>query len=136
MNKKMLIIIIIAIVVVAGGVVVFLMMRGEPAEKPIDYGYYTPGDFFVTNVKDSGHLLKASIVLVLNTSDTKLQDELKIHNARIRDTIIFLLREMDVTAIQLVDHKDKLRRDIIEQLNNSLNIDNIIEVLFNEFVMQ
>jgi flagellar basal body-associated protein FliL len=132
-NKKLLIIVIAAVAVVATAVVIFLSSRGE---KPIVYAYYSPGEFFVTNVNASAHLLKTSVVLVLNTEDTKLQDELKLQNAKVRDTIIFLLRDLTEEDIKSADNKEKLRKDIIEQLNDRLEIDNIVDVWFNDFVMQ
>lgn len=134
-SKKKLIIIIALVVAVAvgAGYYFFFMPKGE---KPIVYAYYSPGEYFVTNVKDSSRLLKSSIVLVLNTEDSKLQENLTTENARIRDTIIFLLREQGEDELRSTGNKDDLRKNIIEQLNIQLNIDNIVDVLFNDFVMQ
>lgn len=137
MKKKLLIIIIAAVVVIGGGVFFLITaLGGEKSEKPIVYGYYSPGDVFVINVKESRSLLKTGIVLILNTEDAKLQEEMKVKNAQIRDTIIFLLRDLSEDDIISADKKENLRQDLIEQLNSLLEIDNIVGVAFNDFVTQ
>ncbi|MDR1117654.1 MAG: flagellar basal body-associated FliL family protein [Oscillospiraceae bacterium] len=131
--KKALPIIVIAVVVIVVGVVVYTMFFSA-AEKPVVYDYYTPGDFFVTNVNDSGRLFKSSIVLVLNSN--KLQDELKVKNTLIRDTILFILREKNEAFIKDLRGQDILRTDIANALNERLGIDNVVDILFNDYVMQ
>jgi len=129
--------IIIGVVVIgAAAAAYFLFFRGEPKEEPEVYSYYSPGDFFVTNVSDdSTRLFKTSVVLVLNTEDAKLQERLDADNVMIRDTIIFILRDVTVEEIMASGNKDDLRQEILSTLNKRLGIDNIKEVLFNDFVM-
>lgn len=132
--KKKLLLIIIAVVAVGGAAAAYFLL--PKSEKPIVYSYYSPGEYFVTNVKDSSRLLKASIVLVLNTDDSKLQEDLTLRNSIIRDSIIFLLRDLNEDAIKSTGTQDNLRQSIVKQLNNTLDIDNIVTVMFNDFVMQ
>ena len=130
MNK--ILIVIIAVVIVAGAAVYFFLFTGD-SEKPEVRVEYSPGDFFTTNVYDSNRLLKATIVLVVN--DAGLQETLEKENARIRDTIIFILRDLTETDIKAPGTQNELRNRIITTLNNQLSIDNFVEVLFNDFVM-
>ena len=125
-------IIIVVLVVVGGAALYFFMFSGDK-EKPAVRVEYSPGEFFTTNVKESTRLLKASIVLIVNADD--LEDMLTKENARIRDTVIFILRDLTEGEIREEGTQDELRDRIITALNERLDIDNIVEVLFNDFVM-
>ena len=137
MNSK--IILIVAIVVIGVGAALFFVLGGDDAEPAPVRFEYAPGDFFTTNVsggKDgsgSSRILKAAVVLVVNRDD--MEDMLKLNNASIRDTIIFILRDLDEAYIRAPGNKDELRQRIITALNERLGIDNFIDVLFNDFVM-
>jgi flagellar FliL protein len=128
---KKIIIIIVAVLVVAAAVFFLFVFKGEP--KP-EYDQYSPGEYFVTNVKDSNRLLKTSIVLELDSE--KLQEELTEKNTLIRDTIIYILRDMDEQEIMSDQAQDILRNEIRIALNSKLETEHIIGVLFNDFVMQ
>ena len=131
MNK--IVIIIIAFVVVAAAAVYFFMFNSS-VEKPEPRVEYSPGEFFTTNVKDSSRILKATIILVVNAEG--LEEMLSNENARIRDTIIFILRDLTDEEIKDTETtQDALRERIITALNERLGIDNFVEVLFNDFVM-
>lgn len=124
--------IILVVVVVAGAVgAYFMFFRGEA---PIVYSYFAPGDFFVTNVNESNHLFKVSIYLVLNTD--KLEEELGTKQALIRDTIIFILREMTSEDIENLQRHESLRVEIATAVNERLGIENVVDVLFTDYVMQ
>ena len=93
-----------------------------------------PGDYFVTNVKDSDKLFKVTIVLMLNTD--KLNDQLdKKDKYLIRDTILFTLRTLTEEDILNPDIQDNLRKDLTKKLNAALGIDNIVTICFSDFVM-
>jgi len=94
---------------------------------------YSPGEYFTTNVKGSPKLLKSAIVLVVNAEG--LETKLRYENARIRDTIIFILRDLTETEILDPGIQNILREKIIDALNERLGIDNFVEVLFNDFVI-
>ncbi len=127
---KKLGIFIIVVAVVAGAALYFFVFNGSKPE----YDQYSPGEYFVTNVKDSNRLLKTSVVLELDTK--KMQKELKEKNTLIRDTIIFILREMDEQEIKASNAQDILRNDIREALNEKLETEQIIGIMLNDFVMQ
>ena len=131
MKKMMIIVIVVALLLVGGVAVYFFVLRD--AERPEVRAEYSPGEFFTTNVNESTRLLKAGIVLVVNSD--KLEEQLSNDNARIRDTIIFILRSLTEEEIRAQGTQDALRDRIIEALNERLAIDNFVEVLFNDFVM-
>ena len=129
---KKLVIIIAAVVIIAGGALYFFMFSMNQ-EKPEVRVEYSPGDFFTTNVKNSTRLSKVGIILVVN--EEKLEEQLASENARIRDTIIFILRDLTDEDFRAEGMQEELRERIIEALNERLGIDNFVEVLFNDFVI-
>jgi flagellar basal body-associated protein FliL len=131
-----IIIIVIAVVAVAAiGAGVFIFVLGDPAEPPEVRVEHSPGDHFTVNVKDAqvGRILRTGIVLIVN--EEGLEDMLSEANNRIRDTIIFILRDLNEEDISAPGTQDLLRQRIITALNERLGIDNFVEVLFNDFVM-
>ena len=130
--KKIIPVIIVIVVLAAGAGMYFIMFSGD-GEKPEIRVEYSPGDFFTTNVSGSTRLLKAGIILIVN--ENGLEEKLAQENARIRDTIIFLLRDLTENEIKQLNSQEALRNRIIEALNERLGIDNFVEVLFNDFVM-
>ena len=130
------VVLIIAIIVIAAGAALYLFVFSAGGEKPEVRVNYSPGDFFTTNVKVTGNaarMLKTGVVLVVN--EQGLEAMLEEENARIRDTIIFILRDLTEEEIRAEGNQDDLRERIINALNERLDIDNFVEVLFNDFVM-
>jgi len=131
MKRIAIIIVIVVVIAVAAGLYFFVLSADK--EKPEVREEYSPGEYFTTNVSGgSTRLLKASIILVVNESG--LEEKLTLENARIRDTIIFILRDLSEDEIR-AQNQDRLRERIITELNERLGIDNFVEVLFNDFVM-
>ena len=129
--KKLLPIIIAAAIVVGGSLYIFVLRdQGEKPEVRIEY---SPGEFFTTNVNGVPRLLKTAIVLVVNREG--IDDTLSKENARIRDTIIFILRDLTEPEILSLGTQDMLRERILVALNERLGMDIFTEVLFNDFVM-
>ncbi len=133
MKKKLLIIILVVVLAGGGAAFYFFVYQGGEAKETPLYSY-VPGDYFVTNVKDSGKLFKVTVVLMLN--EEKLQEKLKEKEYIIRDSIIHKLRELTEEDIRSEDIQNRLRDEIRYQLNMDLGIDNIVKVYFNDFVMQ
>ncbi len=135
MNKKVMII-ILAIVIVAAGVLYFTVFRGEdeaPVRPEDNYFSYVPGDYFITNVKDSNRLLKVTIVLQMDSD--KLEEKLKKEEYIIRDNILFYLRSLREEDILSEDVENNLRENLRPILNEALGFDNIVNIYFNDFVM-
>ena len=84
MKKKQttLVILVVLLLCAAAGAYWFYSNR----EVPETFFDYSPGDYFVTNVKDSKRLFKVSVVLRLTTDDDKVIAEVFTrNNALIRD---------------------------------------------------
>ena len=129
------IIIIVAIIAVLGGGSFYFFVIRDTSDKPEPRIEYTPsGDYFTTNVVGGRRLLKTSLILVVN--EKGLEEFLESENGRIRDTIIFILRDLTEEQILEPGTQDILRDRILTELNERLGIDNFVEVLFNDFVMQ
>ncbi|MCL1829505.1 MAG: flagellar basal body-associated FliL family protein [Oscillospiraceae bacterium] len=134
MNKKLIIIIIAVVMVVIVGVALYIFVFSGDRELPYVYAEYSPGDFFVTNVKEpSTRLLKVTVVLSLNT-DT-LGEMLKANNSVIRETILFVLRDQDEETLRAVN-LDGVKTKITNALNEKLEIDNITGILFSDYAVQ
>ena len=130
---KKIVVVLIAVVAIAAVVgVYFFVFRGDD-DKPELRVEYSPGEHFTVNMKNSTRIFRVGIVLVVNSED--LEEFLIAENNRIRDTIIFILRELDEEDVKQEGTHDSLRRSILLALNNRLGIDNFVEVLFNDFVM-
>lgn len=138
-KKKLLRVIIIAVVVLlAAGAAYYFFFRDkgeEVAEEtpPVLYNYAIK-DSFVTNVKSSKKLFKTTIVLVSNEKDMDAFYEANLYT--IRDSILFILRELTEADIVSEDIQDILRASIPDTLNKALDIECIVSVYFSDFVMQ
>lgn len=137
MNKK-IIIIVAAAVLVLGSIAVYFLFLAPKKEAVEPKSVYVPGDYFVTNVKDSYSLLKVTIVLEVNkdAKDEEFVDFLTANNHIIRDTIVFILREKTEEELRASDIKQTLGAEIVQKVNGALGIDNIKTVYFNDYVIQ
>lgn len=131
--KKIIIIAAAALLVVAAAVY-FLFL--QPPPKP-ETSYYTPGDFFVTNIKESTRLLKVTIVLEVSSTKTKeVTDYMTENNHVIRDIILATLRNKTEDELRDTTSQDILRTEIVDNLNKQLKIDYLTTLYFNDFVIQ
>ena len=131
---KKLMPVILGVVVLAGVALGYMYFTG--GEEVEVYEYYSPGDFFVTNVKDSNSLFKSSVVLVLNTDDEKVLEDLDKMNSIIRDTIIFVLRDQSADTLKSTVLHETVRETIKAKINERLSVTYIVDVLFNDYVIQ
>lgn len=129
MQKK--IIIIIVAVVAAVGIGVWIFTRPAPEPEPVAY---SPGDYFITNVKDSSMLFKTDIIIeLLGDGDVATLED---NNYIVRDTIISVLSDQSEEDIRADDAKDALREKLVKALNEKLGINSVETVYFNEYVIQ
>lgn len=138
MKKKpmMIAITLFLVVVIAGGAYYFLVIKKQQKSTAQQETYYTfeLKDSFVTNVKDSQKLFKATIFLVLDKG--KMDTELTKKMPLIRDTILFQLRDLTEDDIGSDTIQGTLRKSIPAALNKALGITNVKSVYFSDFVMQ
>ena len=133
MNKKLVILLVAVLLVAVAAVALFVFVLGGEKEVPFVRTEHTPGDYFVTNVKDSYNLLKVTVVLVLDTDTiTKMLTE---NEATIRDTILTVLRLQDAEALKAAD-LTPVKQAIRDALNEKLEIENIIDILFYDYALQ
>ncbi len=130
---KKIIIIVVALVLVGAGVASYFLFfaNREPEEISV---FYVPGDFFVTNIKDSKYLLKSTIVLELNVEGK--EEYLTEYNHVIRDIIVFTLREKNEEELRSTGIQDVLRQEIVEKIKSEMDIDYVVDVYFNDYVIQ
>lgn len=136
MKKKGLVIVILLILIAAGaGVYFFVLPKEEPPEAR---SAYVPGEYFITNVKNSNMLVKTTIVLEVNRAadDKSFHEFLAENNHKIRDAIVFVLREKTAEELQSPDIKAILTDEIVKRINQVLGIDNVKTIYFNDYVVQ
>jgi flagellar FliL protein len=112
----------------------FFRNQEESAVERTEIISFSIKDPFVTNVRSSQKLFKATVVLGIN--DKKLVDYLEENLPVVRDTILFILRNLTEEDIISQDIQEKLRETIPQALNEALQIDGITTVYFSDFVMQ
>ncbi|MFZ5975280.1 MAG: flagellar basal body-associated FliL family protein [Bacillota bacterium] len=135
--SKLLKIIIAAVGVLAVGAAayIFLLSPQQPAEAQEKPQYtYVPGEYFVTNIKDSTRLLKTTIVL--SVDDESKTEYMTKNNQIIRDVIIFTLREKTEPELRSMGIQDKLRDEIVKNLKAKLDMNYLVTLYFNDFVLQ
>ena len=146
-----IIIVVLVLVLVVVGVVVAMLAGGDDdaqsapksaKEKPMknldamEVGPMFPLDTFTVNLlSDSGRrYLKVQMNLELDGEE--LAAELESKTAVVRDIIIRLLSSKTLEEISTMKGKDKLKEQMVNQLNLSLRDGNVRRVYFTEFVVQ
>ncbi|PCI22948.1 MAG: flagellar biosynthesis protein FliL [Piscirickettsiaceae bacterium] len=93
---------------------------------------------FTVNLLGNKHYLRTTIQLQLNSEET--EDVIKENDPAIRHALIVLLSNNKVDAISTLAGKEKLRKDAVIKLNETLKIytnkEGVIDVFFTEFVSQ
>lgn len=130
---KKIIIIIIAVVLVGAGVASYFLFFSNK-EAPVIRAFYTPGDFFVTNIKDSKYLLKSTIVIELN--EEGMDEYLTEYNHIIRDIIVFTLRDKTEDELRNSGIQEELRKEIVQKIKSEMDIDYVVDIFFNDYVIQ
>lgn len=133
MNTKTFILILLVIILSFGAA--FLYFNNFMAKpKDIKYYNYSPGNEFVTNLKDDNKFVKAVIELQVNDKNTlkDLQDQ----NAKIRDLIIQILRSKTPNDVDGPQGQLKLQNDIKNEINKAIGPGKVINVYFDEFIVQ
>lgn len=135
MKKKIIIIVAVLLIVAGAGIFIFLQ---PSAEEKVFKSYYETGDYFITNVKDSEKLLKTTIVLEVDKAgeDEEFYTFLKENNNIIRNNIISILRGKNEQELRAEDSLQKLAAEISASINETLGIDNVKTIYFNEYVLQ
>jgi len=129
MKKKVIILCVIFAIISLS-----LTLVGCSADSKTVITKYEPGDYFVTNIKDSTRLLKVSVALEITTD--KQMEFLDENLYVIRDAIIFSLREYTEDELRSVDIQNTINKELVAKLTNQLGVDYIQKVYFTDFVIQ
>lgn len=143
MKKKLPIIIVAVLVAVAFCVYFFVIkpMMEPPADETAqevkieDMYYYPPGEYFVTNVKDSLALAKTSTSLALTGEDKTAF--LETNNALIRNAIIKVMISHTEDELRTPEAIDMLEKEMTEAVRAALQLDDALySVYVSDFVIQ
>jgi flagellar FliL protein len=160
-NSLMLIIIIVVLIliIIIGGIIAVMMMGSEGdktqmqqnqtvQERPMqrgtqgsasalaEIGPMFPLDTFTVNLLSESGRRYLKVEMNLELSGEELGVELDNKTAVIRDIIIRLLSSKSLEEISTAKGKEKLKEQIVDQLNMRLRDGRINNVYFTEFVVQ
>ncbi|ADD02488.1 flagellar basal body-associated protein FliL [Thermoanaerobacter mathranii subsp. mathranii str. A3] len=131
MNYKTILIVIVAVVLSFG--VAFWYFNAK-AHQEITYYNYSPGGEFITNLKGEEKFVKATVQL--QVADKNILKTLEERNSEIRDLIIQILRSKTAQEVEGPEGQEKLKNDIKNGINKIIGEEKIINVYFDEFIVQ
>ncbi|MBP2072901.1 MAG: flagellar protein FliL [Thermoanaerobacterium sp.] len=132
MKNNIIIIVLLVIIIAFGGAFFYFNYNSKPAK--IVYYNYSPGDEFVTNLKDDDKFIKAGVEL--EVYDKNVLNELKDQNPKIRDAILQILRNKTAQDLEGSAGQAKLQNEIKNEINKILGADKITNVYFDDFIVQ
>jgi len=162
-SPMMLIIIIVVLIllIVVGGVVALLMMGGDDnsnqmqqqnqqqMQQPQDGNYpqqnmgmsteigvMFPLDTFTVNLLSESGRRYLKVEMNLEINGEELAAELDAKSPVVRDVVIRLLSSKSLEEISTAKGKDKLKSQIVDQLNMRLRDGRVKNIYFTEFVVQ
>jgi len=148
-----LIVVLLVLVLAIGGVVAYLMLSGDEAEDgtvvkqekvekkrhrgdDMQVGPMYPLDKFTVNLMSENGRRFLVVKMNLEEDGEELTPELDKKTPMIRDIIITILSSKTVEEITTAKGKEKLKEEIITQINRHLEDGEIRHVYFTEFVIQ
>lgn len=139
MNKKVMAIVLVLVIGVAGYFIYDAKFSNKNASQPSelrieDVYYYSTGDYFVTNIKDSKSLSKVSVSLALTGKDQT--EMLTTNNALIRSVIVDVMRNHTEEELRAVDATAMLSGEMLVKLKEALKLKDIVNVCISDFVVQ
>ncbi|AEM78808.1 flagellar FliL protein [Thermoanaerobacter thermohydrosulfuricus] len=135
MNTKTILIAVVAAVLSFGiAFVYFNNFAFTNKPKEITYYNYSPGGEFITNLKGDGKFVKATIEL--QVADKNILKTLEERNPQIRDLIIQILRGKTEQDVEGPEGQEKLKNDIKNEINKIIGEGKIVNVYFDEFIVQ
>lgn len=129
--KKIIAIVLIILAAGAGG---FFAWQNMNRPKPVVPFTHDPGDYFVTDIRESSQLLKTDIMILMK--DEAKKTEIEENNHRIRNVIIFILRNKTVEDLRTAGIELKLNQEITKKLCAEFKNEDFLQIYFNEFVIQ
>ena len=155
MSKKLLFIVIggVLVVLVAGmGTGFYLLLNKISSLHPVPktmnkegagsekdaaaMGPKYPLETLIANLSDPGGNRYLRVTMEFELSTPGLEEELKLRNSQIKDSLLMTISTMGLREINTVEGKNGLRTRIMERLNGFLKGGAITSVFFTEFVIQ
>lgn len=141
-NKKgnKLIIIIAALLIVGigafAGVYFALSNSGQAVEKPIVEAYWELGEIMVNLNDNSGKkYAKVTASVSYDSANSDLTEELTTKSVALRDVAIFYFKSLKSEDFS-PDNEVNLKKNLVEKLNYELKSGLILDVMFNELLIQ
>lgn len=138
-NILVIIIVILLVIIISFGVT-FIYMQSNYSQKDeslkVDKNIimYSFGDSFVSNVKDSNKILKVTVRLEL--SNSKVEEVINARSPEIRNEINLLLRGKTEEDLKGSEGQSNLQKEILSVVRKLLNTDKVLNVYFDEFIIQ
>ncbi len=139
-NLKFIIITVMALLVI--GVAVFLGVyftmskNAEPKEVIVVETYTELGQILV-NLSDEGNkkYVQMSATLTYDSANSELAEEITAKNVALKDSAIFYLKSLKTTDFS-AENELSLKQNLVERLNANLTSGKIIDIKFNELLVQ
>ena len=156
-NNLILIIIVVLLVLllIVGGVVAYLMLSGDDEENPeavkqekvekkkshkeiddLTVGPMYPLDKFTVNLLSQNGSRYLVAKIDLEQENPEMTPELDSKVSLIRDIIISILSSKTVEEISTPKGKEKLKEEIIDQINKYLEDGEVKRIYFTNFIIQ
>jgi flagellar FliL protein len=139
---KLIIIIGIVVILAAGGAAAkILLFSKKPvsqaaAPKPVKMETLKLESIVVNLAdQDANHYLRITVVLAF-PGDEKTAEEIKEKEFELRDRIIRLLRTKHYAEVSTPDCTEKLKEEIVREINRHLGGHEISDVYLSEFLVQ
>lgn len=133
--KKIILFALIGVILAGGafaGVLYFTVFRNT-AERPIKTYEHDLGDF-TANLSTTKNFFRSTIVV--ETTDKKMIEDMKLKNAVIRDQIIKIMIGKKTDDLLSPDGQAKLQNEIKSSLSSLLNTDSITNIFFIDYIIQ
>lgn len=139
-NLKVIIIIVLGLLMlgggVFGGVYLYMSKNAEPAEVTIVEGYKEIGEIMV-NLSDENakRYVKLTATVTYDSKNEDLASEIDTKLVALKDTTIFYLKSLKSTDFT-ADNEKNLKKQLVDNLNKNLTKGLLIDVKFNELLVQ
>jgi flagellar protein FliL len=90
----------------------------EKKEEPVAIHYYQVKPALVANLASGGRYIRCDIQLM--THDQAFVEDMRLHDAAIRHTLLLLLSDQDGNKIKTPGGKEGLRKEALSQINRLL----------------
>ena len=141
-NKLMPVIIILLVVVIGFGAYYFFLRPEpeEPAQSTSLYDqlaetvYYSPGDYFVTNISGSQSLCKTSVSLALEDPKGEVTEFLETNNAVVRNAIVKVLISHSEQEMRAMNAMDVLENEMAVAVRSATGLESLQRVFISDFI--